>query len=950
MRDDPRGPYFRIRWFCADGTSHPVRPYPCADRGGGVQHASYSPQRRRLAELGIHVGTILEAEGPEALLDPAGDWYRLRELVLETWLVGVDGGWVLHRGRYYRGARQVEDEERRGQEILETLLADTAFLRTRPLLARRLVETLPHPSAAGGGRTARIRALATEAAAADPSFQALRAKIHSMPSREDLDSVRARLAAGPPEAARGALESLRAALEERHAPGAAAALLEGFGAGPTTGHAEALASLRAAIAAGRRAEALAGAARLAVTLRRETESRADGPGNIARLELSSALQEVAFELAAAGGVDDKAPRADRVRELLLFCDLAYGDGLLSERERSALRERAEALTGGGVLTVGAWRDGVGYLARSLDWAWAALRAGFGPVAHRWARVEPLAAGFLDAEARGSILLPLSARLDVLHADADRAVGAPHLLFGREAPSGVRGLNPGFAVGPLRILDPGAGPAEIDPDGIYVLPSSEADLRPVAGILTADAGNLLSHIQLLARGLGVPNAALGTRPAPEVAAAAGRTVALAVSPMGRVWLGSPDSLPPRLRELARAGGGAGGADPGAAAEPGPDAGPVPVSLDVGRLRLDRFAPEPVARLRATDAGVTVGPKAANVGELAARFPGHVAPGVALPFGLFLRHVDRPFAGAPSALGALRAAFREADSLRAAGRPQAEVDARIFTALAGMREAIAGLPWRPDDLARIDAALRETFGPDLSDGVFVRSDTNVEDLAGFSGAGLNLTVPHVVTREGVLAAIRRVWSSPFGERAYLWRRRVVANPADVYPSVLLLASVPSEKSGVLVTTGLEGDDPVREADQLTIATAEGVGGVVDGGAAETLLVEADGSVTLLSSARQTERRVLRPEGGVARVPAKRPERLLSEDEIAALRDLARRIEDELGGGTPWDVEFGFAEGRLWLFQVRPFVRFGGRGVLSRLADVLDGGIRAALARPLDPDEPI
>ena len=31
----------------------------------------------------------------------------------------------------------------------------------------------------------------------------------------------------------------------------------------------------------------------------------------------------------------------------------------------------------------------------------------------------------------------------------------------------------------------------------------------------------------------------------------------------------------------------------------------------------------------------------------------------------------------------------------------------------------------------------FGPDGSYGVFVRSDTNVEDLPGFTGAGLNLT---------------------------------------------------------------------------------------------------------------------------------------------------------------------------------------------------------------------
>ncbi len=44
--------------------------------------------------------------------------------------------------------------------------------------------------------------------------------------------------------------------------------------------------------------------------------------------------------------------------------------------------------------------------------------------------------------------------------------------------------------------------------------------------------------------------------------------------------------------------------------------------------------------------------------------------------------------------------------------------------------------------VRAAMKETFGSDNPPGVFVRSDTNVEDLAGFTGAGLNLTLPNVV----------------------------------------------------------------------------------------------------------------------------------------------------------------------------------------------------------------
>nr|NIN09784.1 hypothetical protein [Gemmatimonadales bacterium]NIN49437.1 hypothetical protein [Gemmatimonadales bacterium]NIP06901.1 hypothetical protein [Gemmatimonadales bacterium] len=42
MKRDPRGPYLRIRWFCADGTVQPPAGTPCEERGGGVQYAEFN--------------------------------------------------------------------------------------------------------------------------------------------------------------------------------------------------------------------------------------------------------------------------------------------------------------------------------------------------------------------------------------------------------------------------------------------------------------------------------------------------------------------------------------------------------------------------------------------------------------------------------------------------------------------------------------------------------------------------------------------------------------------------------------------------------------------------------------------------------------------------------------------------------------------------------------------
>ena len=71
-------------------------------------------------------------------------------------------------------------------------------------------------------------------------------------------------------------------------------------------------------------------------------------------------------------------------------------------------------------------------------------------------------------------------------------------------------------------------------------------------------------------------------------------------------------------------------------------------------------------------------------------------------------------------------------------------------------------------RLRSAMQQAFGSLDGLGVFVRSDTNVEDLACFTGAVLNLTLPNVVGFENVVDGIAKVWASPFTERAFAWRQ--------------------------------------------------------------------------------------------------------------------------------------------------------------------------------------
>ncbi len=232
--------------------------------------------------------------------------------------------------------------------------------------------------------------------------------------------------------------------------------------------------------------------------------------------------------------------------------------------------------------------------------------------------------------------------------------------------------------------------------------------------------------------------------------------------------------------------------------------------------------------------------------------------------------------------------------------------------------------------------------------MRSDTNVEDLAGFTGAGLNLTLPNVVGYDNVLKAVKEVWASPFTDRAYGWRQGNMEKPRYVFPAVVVQKSFPSEKSGVLVTTDVD----TGNRDWLTVAVSEGVGGAVEGQAAESLKINRKtGEVRYLAQATDPVRSALVPTGGMTKVPASGTDRVLTKAEIAKLVAFANTVgerfpalQDEQGKSLPADVEFGFRNGNLTLLQIRPLVESKTAQRNSYLAK-LDERFRERGSKPVD-----
>ncbi len=901
MKSASRGPFTRIRWFCDDGSVLPPTEGACTEHGGGVQHGEWNERTRAIRDQGYLVANLLTELNTFNFVGAYPRLDDLRQILLEQFLIQNDDGWVFRRARFYRGALQVEDERAAARVLLLGMVQDPDWQDpARYLLLREAVRLLP--AGAEPPTAATVRQLAIEIAEADPDFQTLRVKLHGLPDASDPQRVRDYAASKGLRELSEQYRRLASELDTLYAPRTAILQLEQLIS--ESGSKSLMALLREIIASLRAARDMQDrmriAAEAALRLRKLLPSSQYSPPNLLRLvQANIALEQEVY--AVANQLLEQNPGVDRYTRLEWLRSLSVSllaSGFLSERQWGALDERISTLEASDEPDAGEYASALRYLARVPQWAQRALEFQFGPTIERWLDLTPLAVHYVPDRLRGSPLLAYTRVLDVLVQDADQLVGTTQYLFERKLAGGLRALNPGLSRG-LLLAAPPAG-QDFRKDGIYLLPSTTPELPPIAGILTRGEGSSLSHVQLLARNLGIPNVVVDDRVLAELQLHIGDRIVLAVSPRGTVQI-SADG--PHWDDIF-------GREQLAAA--------VVIRPELQKLDLTVVDPLPLDAIRATDSGRIVGPKAANLGELLHHYPQAVNPGMVIPFGVFRALLNQPIeAGGPSVFDWLRAEYARLRALPDQDQRQAGTRQLLERLRQWITTAEPGAVFRE----QLRTAMQKVFGDADSVGVFVRSDTNVEDLPGFTGAGLNLTVPNVVGFDAVVQAILQVWASPFTERAYAWRQAHMDQPEHVYPAVLLLKTFASEKSGVLVTADVENGD----RQWLSIAVSEGVGGAVEGQAAEELRVRrASGEVRLLAQATAPLRAEPKPGGGMRKVPASGRAQVLEPGEIEKLRTLADDVERRFpmqvtqdGQPAPADIEFGFRDGRLALFQIRPFV---------------------------------
>jgi len=266
------------------------------------------------------------------------------------------------------------------------------------------------------------------------------------------------------------------------------------------------------------------------------------------------------------------------------------------------------------------------------------------------------------------------------------------------------------------------------------------------------------------------------------------------------------------------------------------------------------------------------------------------------------------------------FLEADKQRSTNISEAEVEKFQLKQLEILREAIKKMPIQASFISQLESEFVAVLGKKLGEvPVFLRSDTNMEDLKDFSGAGLNLTLFNVVAKDKILQGIKDVWASPYTERSFKWRQKYLLNPENVFPSILVIPSVDVDYSGVMITTGINSGN----SKDLTIAFSRGAGGAVDGQSAEAYELGADGITKLIAPARESDYNSLPTTGGTAKKSATFESSILNQQNIKEIRELADNVRQKMAREVnaeykgAYDVELGFKNNKLWLFQIRPFV---------------------------------
>src|SRR5437763_15547826 len=447
------------------------------------------------------------------------------------------------------------------------------------------------------------------------------------------------------------------------------------------------------------------------------------------------------------------------------------------------------------------------------------------------------------------------------------------------------LNVAKALGRIHVIPKLDEHVEIGFNEILVLDEVPVQLPPVAGIITGKPSTPLSHINLLAKGWGVPNVYI--KNAQELFKqyngwwvefdARRDTYSIKKADINEL-----DEYQKRLKQR----------------------------LDVMKPRSDLSVTK-IASLaeQRSPSVISYGAKSANLGEMIhARPPGFIVPpGFTIPFfyydqflkqnkldqAIYTMMNDQKFVHDP--------AYRRAYLVK-------------------MRDQIQHGIVDP----KLRAEIVRRWQTELSGrGVFARSSTNSEDLPNFNGAGIYTSMPNLKTDEQLIEGIKTVWASVWNFEAYEARERAGIDHTKVYMAVLIQEGINSESSGVMITTDPFNRDPNPiNKGSIYISAKRGLGmKVVEGQkiAEQVIFRPIANAVQVLTRSEEDSLLTFDDSGGIKEIPIGADRMVLTDDVVRRLAEAANRIK-QVFRGKEQDIEWAVMRGQIYIVQSRPFIAGG------------------------------
>ena len=443
------------------------------------------------------------------------------------------------------------------------------------------------------------------------------------------------------------------------------------------------------------------------------------------------------------------------------------------------------------------------------------------------------------------------------------------------------LNIAKGIGRIHIIDKLDDHVEIGFNEILVLDEVPVQLPPVAGIITSKPSTPLSHINLLAKGWGIPNAYI--KNAKELFKQYDTWWVTFETNRDNYSVKRADLN--QLHEYQRR---------------------LKERLDVVKPRFDLSETRllSLAQQRKT-LSIAFGGKSANLGEVMhANLPGIIVPGgFTIPFYYYDEFIKRNNLD---------------DEIFALLNDQKFVHDPAYRRgrLETLREHIQKAEFDPELKKEVlDRVAREFTGK----GLFVRSSSNSEDLPNFSGAGLYTTVPNVRGDKELIEAIKTVWASLWNFEAYEFRERANVDHSKIFMAVLLQEGINSESSGVMIST-----DPFDKENvgAIYISAKRGLGiKVVEGQriAEQIIFRPRTNAVQVLTRSAEDSLLTFDENGGVKEVPITGDRVVLTDEVIRRLVRAAAEIK-RVFGSRDQDIEWAYMKGQIFIVQSRPYIPGG------------------------------